>query len=176
MPDDRKPAQELLCISKNGIQVTYDPIYSHATTHLQDTPQLKTLVIEVVKNMVLNGQEAATHVDMGRVVGTSDVVTVDDTDEVFYAIRKNRMDDGLVPFTKTRAAEPSRYVAVHLVRLVDGSYELSSAWIGTFDDDSEPFPQSPNATKRSIDYWRQYAFVWGSQEVVPGSVTTARPW
>ncbi len=171
-----KPGQQLLGSSKNGVKVTYDPVHSHAATHLQDTAQLKSLVVEVIGGMDLNGQVVARHVDMGRIVGTSDVVDVDETDKIIYAVRKNRQDDGLVPFTKTRKAQPCQYVTVQLVPQADGSYKLSSAWIGTFDEDDEPFPQSSRATKRSVEYWQRFAFVWGSQEIVPGTETANHPW
>ncbi len=168
--------QKFLCKSKNGVSVTYDPVGSHAATHLEDTPQLVDLVCEVVSKMELTGQKVARHVYMGRVVGTSDVVTVDDTDEIVYGVRKNRDDDGLVPFTKTREAEPCPYVTVHLVPKEDGTYELCSAWIGTYSDDDEPFPQSPLATEKSVEFWTYLAFVYGSQEIVPGTETSIRPW
>lgn len=167
---------KILCKSKNGVSVTYDPTGSHAATHLEDTPQLADLVTEVVSHMELTGQKVAHHVDMGRVVGTCDVVTVDDTDEIVYGVRKNRDEDGLVPFTKSRQAEPCPYVTVHLVPKEDGTYELLSAWIGTFDDDDQPFPQSPLATDKSVEFWEHLAFVYGSQEIVPGTETTIRPW
>lgn len=170
-----KPQQKLLCVSKNGRRVTYDPVHSHAATHLEDTPQLKELVAEVVSRMNLNGEEIKTHVDLGRIVGTCDVVEVDEMDDIVYAMRKNREEDGPVPFTKTREATPCSSVAVHLVPQPDGSYELSSAWIGVFEED-EPFPGSPDATEKSAEYWRHYAFVRGSQEVIPGTETTERPW
>lgn len=168
--------QKPLCKSKNGVTATYDPIHSHAATHLQDTPELKDLVIEVVASLNLTGQKIARHFDLGRIVGTTDVVAVDDTDEMVYGMRKNREDDGLVPFTKTRRAKPCSYVTIQLAPQNDGTYELTSAWIGTFDDDDEPFPQSPNATERSVEYWRHWAFVYGSQEIVPGTETKICPW
>ncbi len=156
--------------------MTYDPVHSHAATHLEDTPELKSLVAEVVGNMDLVGQKIAQHYDMGRIVGTSDIVDVDETDKIIYAVRKNRDDDGLVPFTKTREGKPCPYVTLQLAPQADGSYELLSAWIGTFDDDDQPFPQSPRATDKSVDYWNRLAFVWGSQEIVPGTETTVCPW
>lgn len=167
--------QKFLCKSKNGVSVTYDPVHSHAATHLEDTPQLAGLVAEVTGNMDLTGQAVAQHVDLGRIIGTCDVVAVDETDSIIYGIRKNRYDDGLVPFTNTRKAQSCRYVTVQLVPKRDGTYELLSAWIGTWDDD-EPFPLSQNANARSIDYWSHFAFVLGSQEIVPGTRSTTRPW
>lgn len=168
--------KELLAVSKNGVAVHYDPIYSHAATHFEDTPQLKELVQEIIEGLELQGQEIATHLDMGRVVGTCDVVEVDDTDQILYGKRKNRDEDGLVPFTKSRQGESCRNVAVHLVPQNDGGYILSSAWIGTFGEDDEPFPGSPHATERSVDFWSKRAFVYGSQEIVAGTETTKKPW
>ncbi|HEX7633235.1 MAG TPA: hypothetical protein VF401_02840 [Candidatus Saccharimonadales bacterium] len=168
--------QEIIGTSKNNVSVTYDPIYSHAATHLEDTPQLKSLASEVIAGMELVGQEVKTDVDLGRVVGVCDVVAVDDTDEIVYGVRKNREDDGLVPFTKSRRGTPCNRVAVHLIPQPDKTYELSSAWIGEFGEDDEPFPQSPSATERSIDFWKRWAFVYGSQEILPGTETSEYPW
>jgi hypothetical protein len=168
--------QEIIAKSKNGKEVTFDPVHSHAVTHLEDTPGLASLVKEVVGGLDLNGQEIAQHFDLNRIVGTCDVVNVNDSDEIVYGMRKNREDDGLVPFVKNRDGDPCSYVAVHLLPKPDESYELSSAWIGTFGEDDEPFPQSLNANERSKDFWNKHAFVYGSQEIMPGTETSARPW
>jgi len=113
---------------------------------------------------------------MGSPVGTCDVVKVDASDEIVYGVRKNRDEDGLVPFTKTRRGEPCPYVAVHLVPQPDKTYALLSTWIGTFGGDDEPFPQAPDANERSKDYWDKHAFVYGSQEIVQGTETSECPW
>jgi len=173
-PDSEK---EFLCQSKNGLKVIYDPLYSHAATHLQDTPQLKELVIEAVSDMTLEVQKIGTHVHMGRIVGTCDVVEVDEIDEIVYGVRVNREEEGHVPFTKTSEAKPSDSVAIQLNRLDSNTYELMSAWIGTFgEDEDEPFPNAPDANERSVDFWHKHAFVWGSQAIVPGSLRTDCPW
>src|ERR1017187_8356671 len=106
--------QKFLCKSKNGVSVIYDPTYSHAATHLEDATQLASLVTEAVGTMDLTGQKVTQHFDMGRIVGTCDVIAVDETDGIIYGVRKNRDDDGLVPFTKSREAEPCPYVTVQL--------------------------------------------------------------
>lgn len=168
--------QQHIANSKNGINVTYDPVHSHAATHFEDTPQLKGLVREVISHLDLNGQDIARHYDMGRIVGTCDVVTVNESDEIVYGIRKNREDDGLVPFVKNRHGDDCPYVAVHLVPQADKSYMLSSAWVGTFGDDDEPFPLSKDANERSADFWNKHAFVFGSQEILSGTETNSCPW
>lgn len=167
--------QLLLCNSKNDKRVTYDPIHSHAATHLEDTPQLKALVIEAIEGMILE-EDIMKDINMGRVIGTTDVVEVNEMDEVVYGIRKNREDEGHVPFTKSRPGNPSSCVSLQLVKKTNGTYELTSAWIGTFEDDDEPFPNSPLATSRSKDFWSKHAFVYGSQEIQTGTETAKCPW
>lgn len=167
---------EQIATSKNGVRVVYDAMNSHAATHIEDTPGLKELVQEVVAKLELTGQEIAQHYDMGRVVGVCDVVDIDNKDEVVYGIRKNREDDGLVPFVKNREGDPCKLVAVHLVPQAGNKYVLSSAWIGPFTDDDEPFPLSEDATERSADFWDKHAFVYGSQEIIAGTETSAKPW
>lgn len=163
-----------LCTSKNGMRVVYDPLSSHTATHFYDAPELSKLAIELLSTLQLEGDVIAKDFDMGRAIGNSDVVEVDETDEIVYAMRKHREDQGYVPFTKSRSTQPSTHISVYLVRVSDTEYELSSIWIGEFD--SPNFPQMSNATPESIPYWTNHAFVWGSQEIIPGTERSDRPW
>lgn len=166
---------EEIAVSKNGVKVMVDMVNSHAATHLEDTPNLKKLVQEVVSTLTLSGQEVAQHYNLNRIVGTCDLVNIDDNDEIIYGIRKNREDDGLVPFVKNREGDSCSFVSIHLIPTDSGKYILSSAWIGLFDND-EPFPLAKNANERSVDFWNKHAFVYGSQEIIKGSETKVRPW
>lgn len=166
---------QIIAKSKNSVPVYFDPLHSHAATHLDDTPGLEALVKEIVGQLELSGQEVGGHYDMGRTVGTCDVVRVDKSDHLVYGVRKNREDDGLVPFVKNRKGDPCSSVTVHLLPRADKAYTLSSTWIGTFDDD-EPFPLSKKANERSIEYWNKRAFVYGSQEIIAGTETNICPW
>ncbi len=166
--------KKFLCHSRNGKQIYYDSVHSHAATHFEDTPHLKELVIEALRNRELSDNNTKFDIDMGRTIGTTDVVEVDNTDEIVYVMRKNRTEQGYVPFTKSHEAQPSSYLSISLIAQQDGSYQLSSAWVGAWDD--PPFPQEPHATPESKDYWNKHAFVWSSQEVEPGTERTARPW
>ena len=164
-----------LCKTKNNIEVVYNPIASHAATHFDDAKQLKELTIEAIGLLDAVGDIIEESIDLGRMICGSDVVEVTANDEIVYAMRRNRYDDGLVSFVKNRAPNPCSTVAVHLRR--DGErYILYSAWIGVIGGDDEPFPQSPDATSRSVSFWRKRAFVWGSQQIVAGSLTTEYPW
>jgi hypothetical protein len=165
---------ELLCTSKDGKQVYFDPIHSHAATHFADTPQLRELVIEVLKNRDIANNELEFGIDMGRTVGTCDVVDTDDSNDIVYVIRKSRPEQGYVPFVKTRKPQADSNISISLLSNRDGTFQLSSAWIGTWDD--PPFPQQPHATPNSKIYWNTHAFVWGSQEIEPGTETETCPW
>ena len=163
-----------LCKSVNGKTVVYDPEDSHTSTHFKDAPVLKDLVIEILTNRKLSGELVAEDVDLGRIVGNSDVVEVSSSDEIVYAKRQKREDQGFVPFVKNREPQPTSLVSIYLVQKDKDTYELSSAWIGVFD--SPNFPQMENAEPNSIPYWRRHAFVWGSQKIIPGSERADCPW
>ena len=156
----------------------YDPVGSHAATHINDNLELKALLIEAITGMELIEDDIATHIDLGRTIGVSDVVRVGKTDEIVYAARANRAEQGLIPFVKNRQGNPCTTVAMHLVRNSDRSYMLLSGWIGVFgkSEDDEPFPQAPDATPNSASFWDKRAFVYGSQETIVATETTIKPW
>lgn len=161
-----------LAVSKNGVSVWYDPISSHAATHIEDTPDLLALAIEVVRQTTIDELYVQLHVDFGRIVGTSDLVENDPADEIVYAKRLNR--DEYTAFNKTRAAQPSSLVTIALRQQDDGTYELVSTWIGA--SDSPAFPGTKQETRDSREFWSTHSLAWGNQEIQPGSETTHCPW
>lgn len=167
-------AMEFLCKSANDKKVVYDATNSHTATHFKDAPGLRPLVIEILGGRVLEGEVIAEDVDMGRDIGNSDVVTVSDKDKLVYAMRNKREDQGYVPFVKNRQPEPTSLVSVYLVQRDEDTYELSSTWIGEYG--SPDFPQMTTATPESIPFWQRHAFVWGSQEIIPGTERNDCPW
>ena len=165
---------EYLCISANGKRVVYDPDNSHTSTHFKDAPGLKSLAVELLSNKTLGGDLAAEDVDMGRIIGSSDVVEVNDNDEIVYAMRVKREDQGFVPFVKNRKPQPTSKISIYLLQIDEDTYGLSSAWIGEYE--SPMLPQMENATSESIPYWEKHAFIWRSQEIIEGSVLKKCPW
>jgi len=165
---------ELVCVSKNGMKIMFDPVNSHTATHFKDAPTLRRVTEELLSSMLLEGDLVAKDVDMGRIIGNSDVVEVGEEDDVVYAMRRNREDQGYVPFTKSQSSQPSSMISIHLVKKDEETYELSSVWIGEYE--SPMFPQMDNATGESIPFWSKHAFVWGSQEIIPGSTLGSCPW
>lgn len=112
------------------------------------------------------------HHDFGREVGVSDLVEIDEGDEIIYAKRNNREE--YTVFNKSKLGEPSSFVTVALEAKEDGTYELASTWVGA--SDSPSFPGTELEQPNSKDYWSKHALVWGRQEIQPGTETTARPW
>lgn len=163
---------EFLAKSANDTEVFYDSADSHAATHLADTPRLKELVIEIITKLVLVEDKMFFDTDMGAIIGTSDLVKNDPSDEIIYAIRKNR--NIYTSFNKTKSPEPCSIVATCLERRSEESYELTSAWIGTMN--SPPFPGDINETQESKVYWISHSLAWGQQEITAGTETSVCPW
>lgn len=161
-----------LAITANNIKVCYDPLHSHAATHIQDTPTLLGLTQEVVKQTIVTGPYMQFHVDFDRTIGTTDEVENKPGDEIVYAKRKNR--DSYTVFNKTQHAQPCSIVTVALEKQEDGTYELVSTWIGP--SDSPSLPGTERETPESREFWSKHALVWGTQEIQPGSETIDCPW
>ncbi len=166
--------KELLCVSANGKSIIFDPINSHTATHFNDNPTLRAVAEELISSFTLEDNLIAQDFDMDRIIGNSDVVEVEYKDDIIYAIRKNREDQGYVPFTKSQSSQPSSMISIYLIKSGEEIYELSSVWIGEYE--SPMFPQMSNATAESITYWSKHAFVWGSQEIIPDSALVKCPW
>jgi hypothetical protein len=165
---------ELLCRSANGFDIIYRPQHSHTAAHFKDAPGLREIVSECLSSQELDGEIVAKDINMGRTIGETNVVETTEADEIVYAIRAKRKDQGYVPFTKSQTSHPSSLLSVYLVRKNANSYELLSTWIGEYD--SPNFPQMENATIDSMPFWRRHAFVWGSQEIIAGSERMDCPW
>jgi hypothetical protein len=157
--------------TKNGRLVYVDDESSHAATHLADTPTLLALVQEFITELSVEDDNIYLDKDMGRVVGTSDLVETTDQDEIVYARRPNRQT--YTRFALHRTAEPTQMVTIVLQKDSDGNYELWSAWIGIA---APQFPGDEKETPESKPFWNRHALVWGNQAVQPGTETTACPW
>lgn len=163
--------RELFAISKNGIEVTYDPVHSHASTHFADTPQIRPFVKQILENTDIAGEIMEFDANTGQILGMSDLVETDGSDTIVYAIRKNR--DRHMRFTKSQQSQPSSMIAVSLTRLDNKTYDLYSAWLGP---QTPPTPNSPLANVESKPFWSEHALVWGNQEIQPGTETEICPW
>jgi len=155
----------------NGKKVYANLTSSHLATHFSDFPELSALVKDFLATQSFNEQEIYIDHDMGKVVGSSDLVEANSSDEIIYAKRLNR--DTYTRFVKGKNSIPTTYITVTLSRDTDGNYELTSAWIGQI---CPLFPDRPGSTAESRSFWSTHALVWGNQTVQEGSETAVSPW
>lgn len=164
--------REVIGLSNNGVEISYDPVDSHAATHLDDTPGLLELVNEIIPTIeVSQDEDTVLETDMGRVIGSSELVEVNSSDEIFYALRKNR--EKPITFVRDRSPVETSLVTVVIKPLTDGAYNLHSAWIGPL---VPSVPGDEKETPESREFWNSHALVAGRQEIVPGTETTKCPW
>jgi len=163
--------KEYLCRSQNGVEVFFDSSNSHTATHFEDTPALRPAVIEALAATDLGGDHMIFECNLGRIIGTTDLVETDDRDEIIYAKRKNR--DIYTRFTKSQRPRECSTVTMFVERHDDKKYNLGSAWIGYI---GPSFPGSEHETPESRPYWARHALVWGRQEIQPNTETSDCPW
>ncbi len=77
-----------VCYAANQIKIIYDAVGSHAATHFEDTPPLKSAVTEALAATMVAGETVYFEYDLGRVIGTADLVETSEHDEIIYTKRK----------------------------------------------------------------------------------------
>lgn len=164
--------QELLATSANGIKVYYDSESSHAATYFADAPGIKELAQEITAKTKLHDELMFFDTDMGRIVGNTDEVMNEPGDQIVFAMRRNR--NVYTSFNKSKTPRPCSVVTTVFKKQADGTYELTSAWIGTANSPS--FPGELDETPESKPYWLAHSLAWGSQEIQPGTETSICPW
>ena len=163
--------RQYLATTANGKKVYVDLHGSHAATHLLDSPSLLDLIKEVLPTIVAEEDNVYIDKDMGRIVGSTDLVETGTDDKIVYAKRLNR--DNYTRFVKNRKARPTSFVTVVLKKNVRSEYELWSAWIGSA---IPQFPGDEYETTESRPFWRRHALVWGNQQIQPESALEEWPW
>ena len=82
---------EQLGVTSDGREVFLDYADTNIAYHLLETPSLLNLVREALPSMkVSNEKQVVVEKDMGRVVGTTNLVGTDHGDEIVYAKRRGR--------------------------------------------------------------------------------------
>lgn len=110
--------------------------------------------------------------DLGRVMGRTDCVETNDSDQIVYAKRRGRK--GYSRFVKNRKSEDSSKIVIVLKKAKEENcYLLVTAFIGSFPG---PEPWDPNATMQSKKYWSSHALIWNSTEIDPKTETSLCPW
>lgn len=161
----------LLGITKNHCEVYVDMEASHAATHFANSPKLYDAVVTAIPQITVDGNEARFDFDTGELVGMSDLVETNSDDEIVYALRVGR--DRYSRFVKNKTAVPSTFITLAFELLADNKYRIHTAFIGRL---TPSFPGGDYRPEESLDFWSKYALVWGNQQVIPETETTACPW
>ena len=161
--------------SAGGHKVFVETEDSHAATHLQDTPGLINLLKEAVPKIALagtRGKQERFQIDMGRVIGTQDLVETQEGDEVIYAKRPNR--DRYSPFVKNREPQPTSSLVIRLDKAGENEYDIYTAYIGILTP-SMPYGDGRDSPE-GLDFWKRHALILGHQTILPETVTKNCPW
>lgn len=151
--------------------------------HSQIHKGAESLLPEALSRIESQGRKFfAEVVDLGRVIGENICVATSDTDEIVFA-KTREFPDRMTRFVKNREPEACNSLVVILKADDKGGYILITAFIGW---GVEPHPEdwkhfvkqadSSAAREMSKIFWNSHAFVWGSQEIIPGTETKICTW
>ena len=157
--------------SSNGREVYVNLITSAAGHYLSRQPYVIGLTKEVLNATSLSNSKITIEQDMGRIIGSTDIVETSDKDTIFYAQPYKKNVFGR--YAKNRYPLPSDKLTLILEKDTDGNYELSDTWIGPF---SPPFPGDEHETAKSRTYWETHALVQDSQIVQAKTITKDCPY
>ncbi len=137
--------------------------------HILENANLLELIKEAVEQSELVGEKVVLEVDLGRIVGTTSMVEVTDSDDIIYAKRIGR--DKYSKFVKDHELRQTSKVVAVLFRESDG-YLLWSGWCG------ELLPQEPDGkggshTSRAFD--ATHALVYDPKIIQMDTLTRTLP-
>lgn len=157
--------------SNNEYDTYVNLISSSAGRYLSRQPHVFALIKELLSANKLQGSRIVIEQNMGRDIGTTDVVKTSDKDTIYYA--QPLKSDVYSRFARNRYPQASSILTVIVERDTDGNYEVSDAWIG---DNHPPFPGDKYETTESKEYWQTHAFVQDAQAIQSRSVTKTSPY
>ncbi len=112
---------ERLGISADGEPVFLDSYNTNVDYHLIETPNLIDLVREVIPSIQLSGKDqVVVERDLGRIVGTTNLVETTDDDQIIYAKRIGR--NSYSRFAKNKQPIPCSSIVVVLRKGESGYY------------------------------------------------------
>jgi hypothetical protein len=109
--------------------------------------------------------------DMGRRIGTTDIVQTNLNDAIYYA--QPLKSEVFVRFAKNRYPQPCNTLTIIVERDADGNYEIRDTWIGP---SCPAFPGDEHETGESKEYWQSHALVHDAQVVQSKSITKVCPY
>ena len=114
-----------LGISTDGESVFLDSMNTNIDYHLLETPNLIDLVVEALPSIsVMDKRQVLVERDLGRIVGTTNLVETTNKDDIIYANRIGRKSYSR--FARSRDPIPCRSIIV-VLRKGDSGYSLWTA-------------------------------------------------
>lgn len=164
--------KHLVGITRNGIEVHVDLIYSEAAKNIAQQPYLLGLANEVLRAIAPRGAEFSIEHDMGRAIGYNFVVATKEADPIFYAQLLH--DSIYTRFVKNGKPLATRYLSLVLkLNKEDRTYDLQDAWIGRLNPSR---PGSSDETADSKPFWANHALVISNQSLQLNTVTKVCPY
>lgn len=157
--------------AKNGATVYINLIGSQASASIAQHPYLLGLVKELLQQTTVKGLRMYFDHDMGRPVGSANVVETSDKDTILYAQALH--GDQYKRFVKNGQPLSTQHISVVLQRDEDGGYELTDAWVGPL---RPPNPGADAATEASRRYWDNHAFVLDREPIKLRTLTKTCPY
>lgn len=157
--------------SNDVYDVYVNLISSSAGHYLSRRPYVIALVKELLAVKTLRGERIVIERNMGRDIGTTDVVPTSDKDTIYYA--RPLKSDVYSRFAKNRHPQTSNTLTVIAQRDSDGNYEVSDTWIGT---SRPPFPGDKQETAESRTYWQTHALVQDAHVIQSKTLTKTCPY
>ncbi len=146
-------------------------ISSPAGIYLSRRPYVLALIRELLSTNELHGDRIVIEQNMGRDIGTTDIVSTSDNDTIYYA--QPVKSEVYSRFAKNRYPQVSNMLTVIVERDADGNYEVTNVWIGT---NHPAFPGDYSATADSLVYWKTHALVQDAQAIQSKSLTKMCPY
>lgn len=162
--------KEFLAKTKNGFEVYVDMKLSHATTHFAHHPKLIDAVKKAISFVEPKEEVFRIEIDMKEEIGTTDLIQTTDKDEIVYAKRPLRAQYSR--FVKNKNSRPTSWITIDL-RKDGNAYNLYTSFVGRL---TPSFPGGNYLPEQSREFWSNYALVWETQEIVPGTETKKCPW
>ena len=163
----------LIGITKNNVGVYLTDESSHAQTHFSHHPNLENAVKASLPQILLHKELERMQMTHPEIIGTSDLIETTSEDEIVYAIRLARNSYSRFVKNKKPVETNSFVIDVRRDRKNPHSYFLYTAYVGTL---VPSFPGGEYLPEQSVVFWLNHALVWGTQEVIPSTITDKYPW
>ena len=148
-----------------------DLISSPAAKYLSRRPYVINLIREILPATQFNGKRIVIEHDMGRNIGSTDIVKTNSNDLIYYA--QPIKSQVFSRFAKNRYPQPSQLLTIIVEQDADGNYEVINTWIGP---SSPAFPGDEYETAKSKVYWQDHALVQDAQLIQSKSITKDCPY